>query len=112
MPEVKEVIDKLLDRTNQNKIGWESTVTKDTFIAVIGSLGVSIALPGRGPSLDPVVRFRIMDKAGKVLQELNADQIDDPAIYSKLRQLHQQARQSAQGNTASWDELLAELERV
>ncbi len=113
MADIAKVIDRLQEQTKQNKVLWQSTTSTGPFIAVIGNVKVSIALPGANPLIAPVVQFRIMDKAGKVVQELNADYSDDtPAIYTKLRELHRQARQSVQGNAGAWDELLAELERV
>lgn len=113
MADIAKTIDRLQELTRQNKVLWQSTTAAGPFIAVIGNVKVSIALPGANPLIAPVVQFRIMDKAGKVVQELNADYSDDiPAIYTKLRELYRYARQSVQGDAGAWDELLAELERV
>ena len=111
MAKIKEVVDKLLERTEQNKIGWQPTVTENTFIAVVGDLGVSIALP-RPALIDDTVRLRVHDKAGEVVQELNADRIGYGATYYRLRELHQKAKLKAYGESSGLDELLAELERV
>lgn len=111
MADVNEVIDKLLERTNQNKIGWKATVTENTFIAVIGNLGVSIWLP-RPASVDAIVQFRVLDKTGQVVQELNADPIGNGATYYKLREIHQKAGRTALTDESRLDELLAELEKV
>ena len=111
MAKVEEVVDKLLERTEQNKIGWETTVTENTFITVVGNLGVSIGLP-RPALIDDTVRLRVHDKTGEVVQELKADRNGYGATYYKLRELHQKAKLKAQGEDTGLDELLAELERV
>ncbi len=111
MADISEVVDKLLERTNQNKIGWRTTVTENTFIAVVGSLGVSIRLP-HPAAVDAIVQFRVLDKTGQVVQELNADPIGNGAIYYKLREVHLKAKQTALADESRLDELLAELEKV
>ena len=111
MADIIDVIDKLLERTNQNKIGWKSTVTENTFIAVVGKLGLSIRLP-RPASINDIVQFRVLDKTGEVVQELNADPIGNGATYYKLRELHQKARGIALDDESRLDELLAELDKV
>ena len=111
MVEIKEVVEKLLERTDQNKVVWESTVTENTFIAVIGNLGVSIALP-RPAVINDCVSFRVLDKTGQVLHEVNSDPLSDEVTYYRLRELHIKARQMAFGGESHLDELLAELEKV
>ena len=112
MADVVKAIDRLLERTNQNRINWKVSETPGSFNAAVGKLAVSIAVQKQNWAVAPEVQFRIVDEDGKVIQSLNADHINDAAVYGKLRELHLQAGQAAQGNAASWDELLAELERV
>ena len=111
MADINVIIDKLLERTKQDKINWRPTLPENTFLAVIGKLGVSIALPNLS-TFDSIVRFRVVDQTGQLVKEINADRINDAAIYYKLREIHQQARLAALGDESHLDELLAELERV
>ena len=112
MADIVKAIDRLLERTSQNRILWQATETSGSFKSAVGKLEVSIAVQKQNWTLFPAVQFRIVDQAGQVIQALDANHIDDDAIYGKLRELHAQAGQTARGNSASWGELLAELERV
>jgi hypothetical protein len=111
MAEIAEIVDKLLERTNQNKIGWQPTVTENTFLAVVGKLGVSIALP-RQALINDFVRFRIFDETGQLIKEIYADRVADGVTYYKLREIHQKAKRMALGDEGCLDELLAELDKV
>ena len=111
MVDIKEVVEKLLERTDQNKVVWESTVTENTFITVIGKLGVSISLP-RSSSIRDCISFRVLDKTGEVLHEVNLDPFSDEVAYYRLRELHIKAKQMALGGESRLEELLAELEKV
>ena len=112
MTDVVKAINRMLELTSQNRILWQATETPGCFNAAVGKLEVSIAVQKQNWTFLPTVQFHIGDQAGQVIQALNANHIDDEAIYRKLRELHSQAGQAAHGNSASWGELLAELERV
>ena len=112
MADIVKAIDRLLERTSQNRIPWQASETPGRFNAAVGKLAVSIAVQKQSWAIAPDVQFHIVDQGGREIQSLNANHVDDAAIYGKLRELHLQAGQAAQGNSASWSELLAELERV
>ena len=111
MAEINDIVDKLMEKTDQNKINWRPTVTANTFIAAIGNLGVSISLP-RQTVVDSLVRLRVFSENGQAIQELSVNNIDNPYAYDKLMRIHSKAQQIASGNDPRLDELLAELERV
>ena len=111
MADIIEIVDKLVERTDQNKINWRPTVTANTFIAAIGNLGVSISLP-RQTIADSLVQFRVFNESGQTIQELSADHINNPHAHGKLMRIHSKAQQIASGNDPRLDELLAELDRV
>ena len=111
MADINDIVDKLLEKTDQNKINWRPTVTANTFIAAIGNVGVSISLP-RQTVAESLVLFRVFSERGQAIQELSVDKTDNPYAHSKLMKLHSKAQQIASGNDPRLDELLAELDRV
>lgn len=110
MVDVKEIIAKLLEKTNENKINWRPTPTSSTFAAVIGDWSVSLAVSVN--VRESSMSLRIHDGTGQFLEGLNATQASDPATFRQLRELHQKAKRNALGIDVQLEGLLAELERV
>ena len=108
MTDVRDIIPKLLERTDQAKINWRPTVSEDTFAAVIGNWSVSISLPphigGR------TINLRIHDNEGQLLEQLAATP-SDALMYPRLRRLHEKAKRNALGIDRQLEGLLAELDK-
>ena len=118
MAEVTDIITKLLERTNENKVSWQTTADEDTFIAVVGDTSTLVsAYEGR---LDLMagkqeVRFRILNREGREIERydtsftiLNFERLKD--IDNSLAQLYAKARRFALGVEDQLDELLKALE--
>ena len=43
MADISVILTKLLERTNQDKISWQTTADEDAFLAVLGNSSVSIS---------------------------------------------------------------------
>jgi hypothetical protein len=111
MADINSIVDKVLERSEQDRINWRPTVTANTFVASIGNLGVSISIP-RSTVVDSIARFRVIDDRGQTIQDLSVDNIDNPHIHTKLMKIHSKARQIASNNDPRLEELLEELDRV
>ena len=111
MANISDVIEKLLEKTEQNRINWKPTAAANTFAATIGSLGVSISVP-RQTLADSLVRLQVFNESGRIVQECIADSIDQPHDHGKLMKIHSKASQIASGNDPRLDELLSELNKV
>ena len=42
MAEIADIITKLLERTNEDKVSWKPTANEDTFVAVVGNISTSV----------------------------------------------------------------------
>lgn len=109
MVDAKDVIEKLIERTDQNRVHWQSTVTPNTFVAVVGNLSLHISHPRAANSR---VRLRILDQLSQPIDEFGASTYGDPSINHALEELHRKAKRVALGNDNHLEELMRELERI
>lgn len=108
MAEITDVLTKLLERTNENKISWKTTVDEATFVAVIGNL--SVAVSPYFDSFDEDIRLQILNREGEEVDRFDATTIGSSSITShRLDDLYKKARRVALGVDAQLDELLQEL---
>ena len=109
MADIRDIADKLLERTEQKKINWRPTVSEDTFTAIIGDWSVSISthLLLRGHK----VNLRVLDNSGQLLEEISATPSQGPS-FGRLEDLHSKAKRSALGIDQQLEGLLAELNKV
>ena len=105
MAELSEILAKLLQRTNDNKIDWQPTATKNNFKAVFGGLSVTIDLDVDG---DPFLR--ILNKSGIEIERLIC--LNTGSHWkSDMNELYRKAKRLAAGVDRQLDELLRELEK-
>ncbi|MDA0734202.1 MAG: hypothetical protein O2860_06430 [Chloroflexi bacterium] len=108
MAEITDVLAKLLERTNENKVNWQSTSDENTFVAVLGNLSVSIGTLGEW---DERVVLHILNREGRVIESLvggtgQGNQYWTPDLYD----LHTKAKRVSLGVDSQLDELLAALD--
>lgn len=110
MAEIADIVTRLLQRTNQQNISWQPTVSEDVFLATIGdssSVTVNGYKTGRGQE---EVRFRILDERGRKLEEYDTYDMDDEFVRLKLIDIYEGARRFALQIDSHLDELLKDLE--
>ena len=108
MAEVAEIIPKLVDRTDQNRINWRQTPSEGTFGANIGSWSVTISTTR--VTLGVAFGLRVYDQEGKFLDEVRAS--TGTELHRSLSQLHEKAKRSALGIDRQLEGLMAELDKV
>ena len=109
MAEIADIINKLLERTNEDKVAWKTTVDETTFTAVIGS--TSTLVSARDDSLgNQQVQFRILDRQGREIERYDTLHKYDAEIGARLRELYTKAKRVALGVEDQLDELLKALE--
>ena len=109
MADIQDIADKLLERTEQNKINWRPTVSEDTFAATIGDWSVLISMPNQARGVG--VNLRVLDNSGQLLEEFSAISSQGPS-FGRLEDLHSKAKRSALGIDRQLEGLLAELNKV
>ena len=111
MAKIEDVVDRLVEQTDNNRVNWLPGVRSNTVIAAIGNMGVSISSPSEA-DLGSAMALRITDQNGEIIQVLYADRVDRPHVHVKLERIYSKAREIVSGNDPRLDELLEELERV
>lgn len=111
MAEVTDILTKLLERTNQDKVSWQSTVDESTFLAVLGNTSVSIDEEyGDYGQLQYV--FKILNQEGREIERLGSNTLNTSgeSSHDELSELYIKARRVALGVDGQLDNLLQELE--
>ena len=105
MAEVSDILAKLLERTNQNKVSWQTTVDDDAFIAVLGNASVRIHVDQYSDTI-----LKILNNEGREIEQIDSGVDDGSQWKSELNALYLKARRIALGVDSELDELLRELE--
>ena len=105
MAEIRDILDTLIERTDQGKVPWKPTVATEVFTAALGSY--SVLIEGRG---SPNAGLRVLNKAGDEIDRLANLAGTGPGWQSKLSELYEKARRAALDVDSQLDELLKELE--
>ena len=106
MAEITAILDKLLERTNQDKVVWKSTADERTYVAVIGKNSVVVQKDHRLFGFE----MRILDQQGREIDQLQFEGAPGANVQSQLRDLYHQARRLALGVDNQLDKMLQELE--
>ena len=106
MAEISEILLKLLERTNQDKVVWKTTVDERAFITVVGENSVVVQQDDRLYGIE----MRILDQQGREIDRLQFEGTASAPVQSQLRDLYHQARRLALGVDSQLDKLLQELE--
>ena len=111
MADVTDILTKLLERTNQDKVSWQSTVDESTFLAVVGNTSVAINEEyGDYGHLQYVLK--ILNQEGREIERLGSNTPNKygETSYAELSELYMMARRLALGVDSQLDKLLQELE--
>jgi hypothetical protein len=90
MPQLEELIPRILDRTLEDKLTWEP-LTNDSVIARIEDASLELYA---GTSRGGGVRLTLRDDQGRVLESLSWEELPSPAD-GQLTELWQVARRKA-----------------
>lgn len=110
MADVKKLIHKLSERTDDGQVQWQTT-KKDTYAAEIDHFSVFISAESSS-RLRPEpnkLRFAVVDAKGDDIVSVEGDRISG-WTYRLLEPLYQSARLSAMGDDWRLDRLLEILE--
>ena len=107
MADITDILTKLLERTNQDKVSWQTTADDDTFIAVFGNVSVAISTYGQWGE---TMRLTILNKEGRVIERLDNDTAEGQQWESELAELHTKAKRIALGVDSQLNDLLKALD--
>jgi len=103
MAEISDILTTLLERTRQDKVGWQTTVDESTFVAVFGKASVSIVEFG----YPETVMLRILNQEGRQIESTAGTTAEED---EQLKELYSKARRIALGVDSQLEDLLKELQ--
>lgn len=106
MAETSEILARLLERTNQNKVNWQSTAQDQVFIAVLGNSSVTIR---EWENFGSQNGLQILNDEGRVIEELDSDGVGS-SWQLELHELYIKARRIGLGVDSQLEDLLKVLE--
>ena len=111
MVNMKDVIERLIERTGEQRVPWQSTVDEDAFAATIGDMSVMISSQMvRRPRPEPVsLRIAVLDERWNEIAAFEAGRVSS-RDYQNLYSLWQSAKMSATGAHPRLDEFLEALD--
>ena len=112
MAEISDILTKLLERTNQDRISWQTTADEKTFLAVLGSSSVSID-EDYSRSGGRVYVLKVLNQEGREIERISSKiplAEDVNTSNRELSELYIKARRVALGVDSQLDSLLQELE--
>lgn len=116
MADMKQVADRLMERTSQNQVDWRTTADPSTFAAVIGNSSVLISSPAdKGLSslarvLTAKVKLSVLDEEGREIDYIEHE-VDGFDNNPQLLSLYYEAKRAALDVDQRLNDLLTALER-
>ena len=121
MDTMTQILEKLVERTQEGKINWRTTVDSDAFAAAVDTLGVVVS--SRGQSLfEPQFNTQILNRDGKtagVLETLHPNArratgawVADTEQAQTMARLFRLARHSALDVDTTLKELAEQLDAI
>ena len=109
MAEIADILTTLLERTRQDKVGWQTTAEESTFVAVLGKASISI----QATNYQETIILRILNQEGIQIESMvgvgrfaeTTEEQDE-----QLKELYSKARRIALGVDSQLEDLLKELQ--
>ena len=109
MAEIADILTTLLERTRQDKVGWQTTVDESTFVAVLGKASVAI----ENLEYEGTIALRILNQEGREIESMVGGGRSSQTILEEdeqLKELYSKARRIALGVESQLEDLLKELQ--
>ena len=115
MADMKDVIERLMERTEEQRVPWKTTSDEDAFSATIGEMSVTISSqmlrrPRQESRPEPMsLRIAVLDGRWNEIASFEASRYSS-RDYQKLLSLWQSAKMSATGAHPLLDDFLNALD--
>ena len=106
MAKIEEILDRLIELSNEGKVAWVRTVDASTFSAVLGNSSVLISKDETGLSL------RLLNSAGEDLEHITPADTGEFWGSPRMEELYELARRRALNVDAELDNVLVELNQL
>ena len=105
MAEITDILTKVLERTSQDKLSWQSTADEEAFLAVLANSSITIFLDRRRDAI-----LTILNAEGREIERLDSGTQEGGPWEKQLRELYSKARRIGLGVDTQLEDLLRELE--
>ena len=113
MAEIKNVVDKLAELTEQGRVPWRPTVDKSTFAATFGRMSVLISIKEPFIGSDKAsYRLSVLDEKGDEIDYAAHGTSVTGVSLPALLPLYESAKRTALGVEERLEELLDAMDRV
>ncbi|MGC2238436.1 MAG: hypothetical protein WA584_19940 [Pyrinomonadaceae bacterium] len=109
------VLDKILERTNQGRLEWETTANRNTFLAVLQDSAISIAqnfddYDGDLPECE-IYTFDFRNENGEIVESIDVYDADEELnSFEKAKKIFELAKQQQSSKTdKTLDHILEQL---
>ena len=109
MADMRDVIERLTERTNERRVSWRAMIGEDFLLATVGDMSVALEALNKLSYEPMTLRIAVLDEGRKEIASLEAKKSASPD-YEKLYSLWQAAKASAIGENPRLDEFLEALD--
>ena len=109
MADMRDVIERLTERTNERRVSWRAMIGEDFLLATVGDMSVALEALNKLSYEPMTLRIAVLDEGRKEIASLEAKKSASPD-YEKLYALWQAAKASAIGENPRLDEFLEALD--
>ena len=108
MVEMSDIIDKLAEGTQQNRVPWKTAASDKSFLAVFRNQSVLLSTESVGVHIKTTLY--VLDERGDEIDRAEYDSHIANGKYPQLRELYQVAKRRAIGADRKLAELIADIE--
>ena len=108
MVEMSDIIDKLAEGTQQNRVPWKTAASDKSFLAIFGNQSVLLSTESVGVHIKTTLY--VLDERGDEIDRAEYDSHISNGKYPQLRELYQVAKRRAIGADRKLAELIARIE--
>lgn len=108
MADMAAVVDKLVERTQQNRVPWKRSAGKSTFVVSFGNLSVLIS--ARTSGLNSEIKLSVLDEIGDEIDYAESDGFSSDRQSTQIQVLYMLAKRKALGSDERLGELIARLD--
>ena len=111
MADMKDVVERLIERTEEQRVPWKATNDEDVFAATIGDMSVMVSsqMVHRSRTEPMSLRIAVLDERWNEIASFEASRFSS-RDFQKLYSLWQFAKTSATGAHPRLDEFLEALD--
>ena len=106
--EMLEVVNKLVERTQQVRVPWKTAASRTSFLAVFGNLSVLIS--GHTTGMRNEIKLSVLDENGDEIERAESGGFSSDHQSVQLELLYQLAKRRVLGTDQRLEELMTRLD--